>query len=139
MKLGWLIMPLRSCDACGKLHELGEPCPVEQEHRREFLKQRKKHNWASSKTRRGRRNTQSWKRLHLGRRPYCRGCNRRLDWKTARLDHIKPLAHGGKEEFANTQLLCVDCHKAKSQKESHARRGKKQTEMSRLRKNIGVE
>jgi 5-methylcytosine-specific restriction protein A len=33
-------------------------------------------------------------------------------------DHIIPLAEGGTEEPSNTQGLCTDCHKAKTQQES---------------------
>jgi 5-methylcytosine-specific restriction endonuclease McrA len=42
-------------------------------------------------------------------------------WLTSNLeiDHILPLHRGGSNEADNLQLLCVDCHKAKSAQERH--------------------
>lgn len=37
------------------------------------------------------------------------------------VDHIIPLADGGKHSWNNMQLLCVDCHKAKTAKEATRR------------------
>lgn len=30
------------------------------------------------------------------------------------VDHIKPKAHGGSDDFQNLQSLCIDCHTAKT-------------------------
>lgn len=40
-------------------------------------------------------------------------------WLTSSLeiDHIQPLHRGGSNDPDNLQLLCVDCHKAKSARE----------------------
>ena len=44
-------------------------------------------------------------------------------WRTSNLelDHIEPLHRGGSNEFENLQLLCIECHKAKSAKERSER------------------
>lgn len=36
------------------------------------------------------------------------------------IDHITPLAQGGKDNDANLQALCVECHQAKSKAEQGA-------------------
>ena len=50
----------------------------------------------------------------------CQHCRRKLnpatrypDKRTASLDHIIPLARGGKHEASNVQLLCLDCNRRK--------------------------
>ena len=51
--------------------------------------------------------------------PLCAECSRqgRVTLGDER-DHIVPLAEGGTEDVDNTQLLCVPCHKAKSEAEA---------------------
>jgi 5-methylcytosine-specific restriction endonuclease McrA len=51
-----------------------------------------------------------------GRR--CETCTRPLDWlapfKTWEIDHRIPVFRGGKTKLSNLQILCADCHGAKS-------------------------
>lgn len=54
----------------------------------------------------------------FAREPLCRLCFRRGDVVVAtERDHIVPLEEGGKDEDANVQPLCADCHDAKSKAE----------------------
>lgn len=39
------------------------------------------------------------------------------------VDHIVPLSAGGSDTDGNKELLCLDCHKAKSRAERRARAG----------------
>jgi 5-methylcytosine-specific restriction protein A len=60
----------------------------------------------------------AWQRLRaqvLGDEPLCRMCNKAGRLRLAReLDHIKPKSHGGTDERANLQPLCVECHTLKT-------------------------
>ena len=47
-----------------------------------------------------------------GRR--CVYCSTRLDYDTATLDHVHPLAHGGAHHPGNVVLACVRCNRLKS-------------------------
>jgi 5-methylcytosine-specific restriction endonuclease McrA len=44
-------------------------------------------------------------------------------WRTSNLelDHVEPLHRGGTNDYDNLQLLCVDCHKAKTARERSQR------------------
>jgi 5-methylcytosine-specific restriction enzyme A len=54
----------------------------------------------------------------FAREPLCRLCAARGDVVLAtERDHIVPLEEGGKDEDANVQPLCADCHDAKSKAE----------------------
>ena len=44
------------------------------------------------------------------------GCGLNLE-----IDHLTPLALGGQEADANRQVLCVDCHRAKTEQEEKER------------------
>jgi len=45
----------------------------------------------------------------------CAICGERSsEWQ---LDHVKPLSKGGMHDISNIQLVCHDCHKAKTSKE----------------------
>jgi 5-methylcytosine-specific restriction protein A len=58
-----------------------------------------------------------------GQYPLCPLCLREgIIEPSAERDHIIPLAEGGRDERENTWMLCVACHKAKTQEE--AKRGK---------------
>ena len=50
----------------------------------------------------------------------CKICKMTYERQAFDIDHIKPLASGGKNELKNLQLLCKGCHKVKSQQESEA-------------------
>lgn len=43
----------------------------------------------------------------------CRYCGRRLDGRTATLDHVKPLAMGGPDRLENYAAACWGCNQAK--------------------------
>lgn len=40
----------------------------------------------------------------------CSICGRRFDKKYLHIDHIVPLAKGGRNEISNLQILCVECN-----------------------------
>ena len=44
------------------------------------------------------------------------GCGLNLE-----IDHVVPLSRGGQEADANRQVLCVDCHRAKTEQEEKER------------------
>ena len=71
---------------------------------------------SSVKRIRGYKLTQIRKRIFLRDGYCCRGCGRESIWEL-KVDHIKPLHLGGKESDDNRQLLCKDCHDAKTSKE----------------------
>lgn len=50
----------------------------------------------------------------LARDPVCRVCNRA---ESVQVDHIVPLSHGGGDEYANLQGICIACHKDKTARE----------------------
>lgn len=57
--------------------------------------------------------------LLFANEPYCRECMRHgIARRPTIRDHIKPLAFGGKDESANTQPLCKECHDEKTKQES---------------------
>lgn len=39
------------------------------------------------------------------------------------VDHVKPKSQGGTDDDANLQAICTPCHKAKTAREGHARKG----------------
>ncbi len=51
----------------------------------------------------------------------CRMCG--VETMEYEIDHIIPLHLGGKEIDDNRQLLCIPCHKVKTEGEEQARRG----------------
>jgi 5-methylcytosine-specific restriction enzyme A len=68
----------------------------------------------STRANRGRR----WMKLRaqiLARDPVCKSCNRAA---SQQVDHIKPLAQGGDDSYANLQGLCIPCHQAKTASEA---------------------
>jgi len=48
----------------------------------------------------------------------CRTCGKQDELQ---IDHISPAMHGGLNVGSNLQMLCVDCHKAKTAKERSIR------------------
>ena len=48
----------------------------------------------------------------------CRKCGCGLDLE---IDHVIPLSRGGQEADCNRQILCVDCHRVKSEQEEQER------------------
>ena len=63
---------------------------------------------------------EAWLRAH----PMCAECERRGEAKLAQqVDHVVPLADGGRDDGSNYQSLCVPCHAAKSASEAKARAG----------------
>ena len=60
--------------------------------------------------------------------PYCLHCKQRGVLRLAQeRDHIIPLCDGGDDEASNTQGLCCECHKIKTQAESDKARGVQST------------
>lgn len=39
------------------------------------------------------------------------------------VDHVKPKSQGGNDDDTNLQAICNPCHKAKTSREGHARKG----------------
>jgi 5-methylcytosine-specific restriction protein A len=83
----------------------------------------------------GRVNTPEWRALRrlyirlFGN--YCTRCG--VDGRDVRLelDHVVPVAEGGMDDIDNVQLLCVVCHKPKTQAE--AKRGRARSAARRRR------
>lgn len=50
--------------------------------------------------------------------PACKACERIVGPDQFELDHIKPLHKGGTDDWDNLQVLCIECHKAKTAKEN---------------------
>ena len=49
-----------------------------------------------------------------GIRATCNGCRQQYLLKDFEIDHIRPEAKGGGDEFKNLQLLCANCNRRKS-------------------------
>lgn len=62
-----------------------------------------------------------WRKLRhrrLDAEPLCRHCRARdLVTPAVEVDHIKPKALGGKDEWDNTQSLCKQCHIEKTRED----------------------
>ncbi|KOR22809.1 HNH endonuclease [Burkholderia cenocepacia] len=70
---------------------------------------------------RGRRWVETRKRIAVEQQFVCRGCGCTwLPWRDE-VDHEVPLEQGGSNDDSNLQLLCDDCHKAKTAAEASAR------------------
>lgn len=67
----------------------------------------------------GGRRRQALRAALIAANPLCAECSRqgRVTLGEER-DHIAPLGEGGTEDESNTQLLCVPCHKVKSDAEA---------------------
>jgi 5-methylcytosine-specific restriction endonuclease McrA len=67
----------------------------------------------------------AWTKLRnkrIAAEPLCRLCMEAGHVTPAtQVDHIKPRAEGGRDEWDNTQSLCLPCHQAKTAEEN--RRG----------------
>jgi 5-methylcytosine-specific restriction protein A len=50
--------------------------------------------------------------------PRCARCQRVIAPKEMIRDHIVPLEEGGQDIETNTQVLCLECHQAKTSQES---------------------
>ena len=61
-----------------------------------------------------------WKETGAAQGWKCASCTTAID-ATAELDHTVPLSNGGTNDASNAQLLCVTCHKNKSQREEKDR------------------
>jgi len=46
----------------------------------------------------------------------CQYCSKKLNSKTATIDHIKPKCYGGKNTWTNTVVACGECNKKKDDK-----------------------
>lgn len=54
----------------------------------------------------------------------CQPCDRAgLLTAAAEVDHITPVHKGGSDDDVNLEAICLDCHKAKSDREDRERRG----------------
>ena len=102
-------MPFRRpCIDCGKLTAPGKSrCDV---HLRTYEAQRTAHRKAAH-TGAATRARRAINTLGYGR---CRRCGSVLPAGYLEVDHIKPLAQGGRDEDRNLQVLCKDCHREKS-------------------------
>ncbi len=70
---------------------------------------------------RGRQWVETRKRIAVEQQFVCRGCGCTwLPWRDE-VDHHVPLEQGGSNADSNLQLLCDDCHKAKTAAEASAR------------------
>jgi 5-methylcytosine-specific restriction protein A len=54
---------------------------------------------------------QELRRVQLARQPYCDACEATTDLT---VDHIVPLARGGRSEMSNLQTLCRSCNGSKA-------------------------
>lgn len=74
--------------------------------------------WATTTTSSSARGYGSrWRKLRalkLAEQPVCEACRRAM---ATTVDHIKPKARGGGDEWENLQSLCDPCHKAKTASE----------------------
>lgn len=101
--------PPRICNRCRRT--VTGPCPT-----CEKPWQREPQSWTGGSTRR-------WRKLRqqrLSDEPFCRACKQRGRLVPAHeVDHVLSIANGGERyDYDNTQSLCTDCHKDKTQKES---------------------
>ncbi|WP_413715242.1 HNH endonuclease [Sphingobium sp. B7D2B] len=66
-----------------------------------------------------------WRKLRdrrIEEEPLCRHCLSAGHVTPAvQVDHIRPRAEGGKDEWDNTQSLCLPCHQAKTAEETRLR------------------
>ena len=73
----------------------------------------------------GRTSTARWKRIRQQAKHslnyWCARCG---NGEPLELDHIINHRSGGSDELENLRWLCVPCHKAKTQQEAAARRGR---------------
>ena len=51
----------------------------------------------------------------------CAACVLLFPARFLRIDHVVPLADGGRDVMSNLQILCVDCHRVKSSTEASER------------------
>jgi 5-methylcytosine-specific restriction endonuclease McrA len=51
----------------------------------------------------------------------CAACVLLFPARFLRIDHVVPLADGGRDAMGNLQILCVDCHRVKSSTEASER------------------
>jgi 5-methylcytosine-specific restriction protein A len=59
----------------------------------------------------------------IAEEPLCRACLAHgKERATDEVDHIVPLSEGGRDDRANKQGLCIDCHRSKTLTEAAARR-----------------
>jgi 5-methylcytosine-specific restriction endonuclease McrA len=52
----------------------------------------------------------SWRRVQLAEDPSCDYCDAALTQETSTVDHVVPLAKGGREEPTNYALCCKPCN-----------------------------
>ncbi|MFF6808617.1 HNH endonuclease [Streptomyces sp. NPDC012403] len=64
------------------------------------------------------------KRLNAKGFSHCRECGKEFAAALLRVDHITPLADGGKDEWSNLNILCTSCHNTKSAREARERAGR---------------
>jgi len=56
------------------------------------------------------------------RNPHCANCGKLTNYPAGfEMDHIVPLSQGGADTEQNCQILCIDCHRAKSKNEASNR------------------
>ena len=68
----------------------------------------------------GRELTRIRERIMLRDGAACRKCGKMVG--KLEVDHVTPLSLGGGESDSNRQLLCIDCHKTKSDEEGKQRK-----------------
>ncbi len=67
------------------------------------------------------RRLQQRRRQAWARNPYCASCGRLTDITGAlapfELDHITAMVNGGSDTVDNLQVLCIECHEAKTRRD----------------------
>lgn len=51
------------------------------------------------------------------RDPHCVACGRLVDMHEFELDHVVALVNGGADTADNCQVMCIECHKAKTRRD----------------------
>ena len=104
----------RPCLDCGALGEPGQSrCP---EHARGKERQRKA---VRGKTPVANRLSRTLRNLPAER---CRACELVFPPRFLNVDHVVAIADGGSDSLDNLQILCKDCHRAKTSNEAKARK-----------------
>ena len=66
--------------------------------------------------------------LYRSQRGVCEGCSRKFAFESMTIDHIRPIAGGGGDEFDNLQLMCGPCNVEKGDSwDSQPERDSRQT------------
>lgn len=84
------------------------------------LVERRVHSWVSNHNTRARQGNIQGRLTYQGLRDKLKFAGARCEdcglegLESLQLDHVKPLAHGGTNWLANTDFVCVDCHRLRT-------------------------